>query len=84
MFGLFTKHILIYYKQLGFKQGGSCINQHFSTTHGIYKSFGDGLQVCVVFSVISKAFVKSWHKDLLYKLKQSDVSDNLLDTITVL
>lgn len=75
---------MIYYKQSGFKQGGSCINQHYSTTHGIYKSFGDDLQVCVVFSVISKTFVKSWHKDLLYKLKQSGVSGNLLDAITVL
>ena len=50
-------------------------------THEIYKSFDDGLDVHGVFSDISKAFDKIWHKGLLHKLKQKGISGNLLDII---
>ena len=82
MFDFFSKNHLISRNQSGFKPGGSCINQLLSITHEIYKSFDDGLDVRGVFLNISKAFDKAWHKDLLYKVKQNDISGNLLDTIT--
>ena len=53
-----------------FKPGDSCINQFFSITHKIYKSFDDGYQVRGVFLDISKALDKVWHNGLIYKLKQ--------------
>ena len=30
----------------------------------------------------TKAFDKVWHKDLILKLKQNDISGNLLSTLT--
>ena len=69
MFDFFTENNLITHNQSGFKPGDSCTNQLLSiTTHEIYKSFDDGLDVRGVFSDISKAFDKVWHKSLLYKL----------------
>ena len=36
----------------------SCVNQLLSITHGIYKSFDDGLEVRTVYLDISKSFDK--------------------------
>ena len=53
------------------------INQLLCITHDIYQSLDDGLETRGVFLDISKAFDKVWHKDLLFKLKQNDLSDGL-------
>ena len=50
--------------------------------HEIYKSFDNGLDVRGVFLDISKPLDKVWHKGLICKLKQNDISGNLVDTIT--
>ena len=81
MFEFFTKNNLISDNQSGFKPGDSCVNQLLSITHEIYQSFDDNLEVRAVFLDISKAFDKVWHKGLIYKLKQNDISGNILNTI---
>ena len=35
-----------------------------------------------MFLEISKAFDKVWYQSILYKLKQNDISGNLLETLT--
>ena len=51
--------------------------------YAIYKFFDDGLEVESILLDISMAFDKVWHKGLLYKLKQNDVSRKLFDIIIV-
>ena len=62
MFEFFAKNDSLSHKQSGFKRCNSCINQLLWITHGIYKSFGDSLDVRGVFLDISKSFDKVWHK----------------------
>ena len=78
IFSFFIENGLISQKQSGFRPGDSCINQLLSITHEIYKSFNDGWEVKGVFFDISKAFDKVWHQGVLFKLKQSGISGNLL------
>ena len=82
MFEFFIANNLISKNQSGFRPGDSCINQLLSITHEIYQSFDDNLEVRAAFLDISKAFDKVWHKGLIFKLKQNDISDKLLNIIT--
>ena len=43
-------------------------------------SFDDNLEVRTVFLDISRAFDKVWHEGLIYKVKQNDISGNILST----
>ena len=81
LFEFFISNKLTSSNQSRFKPGDSCINQLFSITHQIYKSFDDGYEVRGVFRDISKAFDKVWHNGIIYKLKQNGVSGNLLNLI---
>ena len=45
IFPFFIKKGLILPNQPGFKSGDSCVNQHLSITHEIYKSFDCGFDV---------------------------------------
>ena len=45
-----------------------------------YQSFDKGFEVRGVFLDILKAFDIVWHEGLIYKLTQSGVEGNLLDT----
>ena len=74
LFELFIKSDLISSNQLGFKQGDSCMYQLLSITHEIYQSFDNGFQVRGIFLDISKGFDKVWHKGLIFKLKQNEVT----------
>ena len=78
MFIYFSANKLISKNQSGFQPGDSCINQLLSITHEIFTSFDNGLEVRSVFLDISKAFDKVWYEGLLFKLKQNDISGELL------
>ena len=67
-----------------FNPGDSCINQLLSITHEIHQSFDYGFDVRSVFLNISKAFDKVWHDGLIFKLKQNDISGNILNVIKFL
>ena len=82
MFRFFFDNKLILTNQFVFKPDDSCINQLFSITHEIYKSFDDGLEVRSVFLDISKAFDKVWHEGVILKLKQNGISGALLNILT--
>ena len=56
-----------------FKLGDSRINQLLPITHGIYKSFDDGLSVRGVFKNIQDLL----EKVLIFKLKQNGISGDL-------
>ena len=77
----FIENELISSSQSSFKPGDSCINQLLSITHDIYQSFDDGFEIRGVFLDISTTFDKVWHKDLIYKLKQTGVSGNFLNAL---
>ena len=62
----FTENSLISQNQSGFKPGDSCTNQLPSIMNQIYKSFDDGHEVWSVF----------------FKVKDNDISGNLLSTLT--
>ena len=81
MFAFFIANNLISKNQSGFRPGDSCINQPLFITHEICQSFDDNLEVRAVFLDISKAFDKVWHKALMFKLKQSGISDKILNII---
>ena len=81
LFGFFIANELISSNQSGFKPDDYCIKQLFSITHKIYRSFDDGYKVRGVFHDISKAFDKVWQNGLIYKLKQNEVSSDLLNII---
>ena len=82
MFGFFIENDLISQHQSGFKPGDSCINQLLSITHEIYQSFDECFDVRSVFLDIPKAFDKVWHDVLVFKLKQNDISGNLLNLLS--
>ena len=82
MFDIFTTNELISQNQTVFKSGDSSISQLLFITRDTYQSLDDSLETRAVFLDISKAFDKVWHEGLLFKLKQNDVSGNLLNVIT--
>ena len=81
MYEIFNENELISQHQSGFKPGDSCINQLLSMTHEIYQSLGWGFDACSVFLHISKSFNKVWHDGIIFKLKQNDISGNLLNLL---
>ena len=81
MFEFFVENKPISSSQSDFKPGDSCINQLLSTTHEIYGSFHESLEVRSVLLDISKTFDKVWHDDIVFKLTQNGISENLLNLL---
>ena len=73
MFEFFVENKLISSSQSDFKPSDSCINQLLSITHEIYSSFDECLEVRSVL----QAFDKVWHDDIVFKLTQNGISENL-------
>ena len=82
MLEFFIENNLISKNQSGFRPGDSCINQFLSVTHEIYQSFDDNHEARAIFSDISKAFEKVWHKGLILKLKINGISNKILNIVT--
>ena len=64
--------------QSRFCPGDSTIYQLISITSTIYEAFENYDETRAVFSDISKAFDKVWHEGIIFKLKCSGISGNLL------
>ena len=80
MFHIFIKNKIIATNQSGFKPGDICINQWLSVTHDIYRKFeGWGLWGQRSFPWYMKAFDKVWLQDIVFKLKENDISGNMLE-----
>ena len=64
--------------QSGFCTGDSSINQRLSITYDIFHSFPSR----AILLDISKAIYEAWHKGLIYKLCQYDLTWNLFTLLT--
>ena len=78
MYAFFKVNNLISPNQSGFRPGDSTINQLLSIAHEIFVGFEDFDETRAVFLDISKAFDKTWHDGLIYKLKQMGIDGDLV------
>ena len=69
----------------GFIPGDSCVAQHLSVTHKIYKSFdcNPPYDVRGNFLDISKVFDKIWRNSFTFKLKSYGVDGSLLKLMEI-
>ena len=83
MFDYFKENELFTVCQSGFLPGDSSTLQLLSITNEIQKSFGRSppIDVRCIFLDTSKAFVKVWHKGLIYKLKSYGIPGDFLKLI---
>ena len=82
-FSIVTENELIFQHQSDVKPWDSCINRPLYISQEINNSFDEGVDVCKVSLNISKAFDKIWHKDIIFKLIQNDISDDLLNLLSI-
>ncbi|MCH2389802.1 MAG: hypothetical protein MK234_03870 [Nitrospinales bacterium] len=82
MYTFFNDNNLITEHQSGFRPGDSTINQLTSISHEIYSAFEQYDETRAIFLDISKAFDKTWHDGLIFKLKKFGVSGNLINLLT--
>ena len=59
------KHMLLTWRNSGFKPNDSAMNQLLTVTHQIYNALKHGSDVNIAFLDISKAFDRVWHIRLL-------------------
>ena len=77
---LFTNN-LIYGRQSAYSPGDSTAYQLVSLVHFINEFFDNGQEIRTVFLDISKAFDKTWHEGLLFKLRQLGIDGSFLKWI---
>jgi hypothetical protein len=70
---------LLTWKNSGFKELDSAINQLLFITNKIHLALEDGKEICMVFLDVSKAFDRVWHSGLLNKLRCMGVEGRLFD-----
>jgi hypothetical protein len=72
---------LLTWKNSGFKELDSAINQLLFITDNINKALESGKEICMVFLDVSKAFDRVWHSGLLNKLRCMGIEGRLFDWI---
>ena len=65
--------------QSGLRNGDSTVNQLLFLYHEFSKTLDAKKEIRVVFCDISKAFDRAWHRGLLFKLRSTGISDDLID-----
>jgi hypothetical protein len=70
---------LLTWKNSGFRELDSAMNQLIYITHKIHRALEDGQEVCLVFLDVSKAFDRVWHSGLLHKSRCMGIDGNLFD-----
>ena len=70
---------LLTWKNSGFKELDSAINQLLFITNNIYKALEDGKEICMVFLDVSKAFDRVWHSGVLNKLRCMGIEGRLFE-----
>jgi hypothetical protein len=70
---------LLTWKNSGFKELDSAMNQLLFITDKIHKALEEGKEICLVFLDVSKAFDRVWHSGLLHKLRCLGIEGNLFD-----
>jgi exonuclease III len=74
-----TKNNLLTWKNSGFKELDSAINQLLYITNNIHKALESGKEICMVFLDVSKAFDRVWHSGVLNKLRCMGIEGRLFD-----
>jgi hypothetical protein len=67
------------WKNSGFKELDSAINQLLYITDNIQKALEAGKEICMVFLDVSKAFDRVWHSGVLNKLRCMGIEGRLFD-----
>ena len=70
---------LLTWKNSGFKELDSAVNQLLYITDKIHRALEDGKEICLVFLDVSKAFDRVWHAGLLHKLRCLGVEGSMFE-----
>ena len=70
---------LLTWKNSGFKELDSAINQLLYITDKIHKAIEAGQEICLVFLDVSKAFDRVWHSGLLHKARCMGIEGRIFD-----
>jgi hypothetical protein len=73
---------LLTWKNSGFKELDSAMNQLLYITDKIHRALEEGKEICLVFLDISKAFDRVWHSGLLHKLRCLGIEGNLFEWLS--
>jgi hypothetical protein len=70
---------LLTWRNSGFKELDSAMNQLLFITDKIHKALEEGKEICLVFLDVSKAFDRVWHSGLLHKARCMGIEGRLFD-----
>ena len=74
MYNFLIENNLLYKYQSGFLPHHATVFQLIDIFHYICQAFDINMFSCIVFCDVSKAFDRVWHKGLMFKLRQKDLS----------
>ena len=81
LYNYFKTNHLFHKLQSAYQENDSTVYQLLKLVHEIHTAIEKGHEVRGVFLDLSKAFDKTWHKGLLFKLRQYGISNPLLSWI---